>query len=219
MNGESMQEIIIVGAGGFGREVCNWLWDCFSQEHYRLKGFLSQDDHALDQHDIDAQVLGDPADYQPEPKDRFILAIGDIDARRRTVESLCGRGAFFLTMIHPTAVVASTASIAQGAVLYPFVTISNCAVLDDFVHLSLYASVGHDGKAGKFSLLSPYATLNGFSAIEDEVFLGTHATIGPSCVVGRQSKISANSAVLHNVRPGSFIHGVPGKQTRRFDLT
>ena len=214
-----MQDIIIVGAGGFGREVCGWLWDCFSRKESRLKGFLSRDKNALDGFQSDVPVLGDPEEFKPAPDDRFILAIGDMDARRRTVESLCNRGAIFLSMIHPTAVVAPTARLAKGIVIYPFATVSNNTVLDDYVHLSLYASVGHDARLGKYCLLSPYATLNGFSILEDEVFLGTHSTIGPTQVVGSQSKISANSAVLRDVQPLSFVHGVPGRQTRRFDTS
>ena len=57
-----MLDILIVGAGGFGRELHGWLWDCFSQEEYRLKGFLSQDAHALDSFGLESarsMMIGD----------------------------------------------------------------------------------------------------------------------------------------------------------------
>jgi len=206
-----MIDLLIVGAGGFGRELYGWLWDCLPKEKYRLKGFLCQDERELQGHGIDAPVCGEPATYEPQPNDRFLLAVGDVAARRRVVESLCSRNAQFLTMIHPTAVVASTAQIGQGVVLYPNTVVSNCADVADFVLLNLYSSAGHDSKVGRHSAVSPYATLNGFAVIEEDVFLGTHSTVGPRIRVGRQSKVCANTAVLQDVPPNSFVFGVPGK--------
>jgi len=215
-----MLDVIIVGAGGFGREILAWLWQCYSAEEFRLKGFLTRarDKQSLAGFNVVANVIGDPESYVPCENDRFILAIGDVDARRRTVEALTQQGARFLTMIHPSAVVSESAVIGEGAVLYPFVTVSNCAHLDSFVHLSLYASAGHDSRIGEFCLLSPYATLNGFAVLEDDVFLGSHTMVGPGQVVGRESRVSANTSVLHDVPPLSFVHGVPGRSTKRMLL-
>lgn len=212
-----MLDIVIVGAGGFAREVFTQLEDCLSDCEFRVKGFLARESGELKKY-TDIPVLANPEDYQPGDGDRFVLAIGDISARRRTTEALVGRGGRFLSLIHPTAYVAKTARIGDGAVIYPYATISNAAVLEDFVHLSLYASVGHDSLAGQFSLLSPYATLNGFANIDDDVFMGTHSMLGPGCEIGRQSKVCANTAVLHNVPARSFVYGVPGRHTRRLDV-
>ena len=214
-----MKDIIIVGAGGFGREVYSWLWDCFSRAEYGFKGFLADNKNDLEGYDIDGPILDGPAVYRPASADRFVLAIGNVEARRRTVELLLGQGAKFLTMIHPTALVAQTARLGSGAVLYPYSLVSNGAVLDDFVHLSLYASVGHDGRVGQYCALSPYSTLNGFAVLEDEVLLGTHASVAPTKRVGRGSKISSNSAVMKDVPPGSLVFGVPGRHTRRLDIS
>ena len=212
-----MLDVVIVGAGGFGREILGWLWQCFSPDEYRLKGVLARagDEHNLFDFDVEVGVIGDPESYEPHDNERFILAIGGMEARRRTVEALTLRGAQFLTMIHPTAVVAESAKIGEGAVLYPFVTVSNEANLDCFVHLSLYASAGHDARIGRFCLLSPYSTLNGFAVLDDEVFMGSHSMVGPGHSVGRESRISANTSVLHDVPAISFVHGVPGRSTKR----
>ena len=213
-----MLDVIIVGAGGFAREIVPWLWECFSPDEIRLKGFLARNQHELRNFELGASVIGDPESYMPHKNDRFILAIGDIDARRRTVEALTQHGASFLTVIHPTAVVAKSAVIGEGAVLYPFVTVSNGANLADFVHLSLYASAGHDSNVGRFCLLSPYATLNGFAVLKEEVFMGSHSVVGPGHTVERESRISANTSVLHDISALSFVHGVPGRSTKRVIL-
>ena len=119
-----------------------------------------------------------------------------------------------MPQIHPTAVIAKTARVGRGAIIYPYVVISNQAVVEDYVHLSLYASVGHDARVGRYSLMAPYATLNGFAVLEDEVYMSTHSTVTPERRVGRKSKISANSVVMQDTPAGSIVFGVPGKHTR-----
>jgi sugar O-acyltransferase (sialic acid O-acetyltransferase NeuD family) len=208
-----MHDIVIIGAGGFGREMYEMLWDCLAQDKYRFKGFLANDERELDGHEIDSTVLDRPHDYLPAENDRFLLAIGNMEARRQTVDALTQKGARFLTLIHPTAYIAKTASIGNGAVIYPFSAVMNGAKIGELAHLSIYASVGHDAQVGRFSLLAPYATLNGFSVVEDEVYLSTHSTVAPERRVGFRSKVSANSAVMRDVPAGCMVHGVPGKQT------
>lgn len=210
-----MLDIVIVGAGGFAREIQCLLPDFLQDTPHRLKGFLGRDQGVASIHDIGKSLLADPEHYEPEKNDRLILAIGDMDARRRTVESLLSKGGRFLQLIHPTAFVAPSASLGTGVVVYPFAAVSNGAVLADYVKLNYYASVGHDARLGKYCLLAPYATVNGFGILEDDVYLSTHATVTPEVCVGQRTKVSANSAVMNNVPPDSLVFGVPGRAVRR----
>jgi len=209
-----MHDIVIIGAGGFGRELHEMLWNCLPSAEYRFKGFLAKDPDELAGYGVDAPILDHPDQYQPRANDRLLLAIGDIDVRRRIAETMADRGGEFLTLIHPTSIIAKTAHIGKGAVIYPFTIVMNGGVVEDYVHLSIYASVGHDARVGKYSLMAPYATLNGFSVIEEEVYMSTHSTVAPEKRVGRRSKVSANSAVMQDVPAFSLVHGVPGRQTR-----
>jgi sugar O-acyltransferase (sialic acid O-acetyltransferase NeuD family) len=212
----NMHNIVIVGAGGFGREVASFLWDCFSRDDYQLKGFLGKDETTPEGCVPGANLIGDPDTYQPCADDRFILAIGPMEVRRRIAEVLMNKAARFLTMVHPSTTVVDSATIGTGVILYPNSFVSNTAVLDDYAHLSLFASVGHDGYVGKFSMLSPYSTLNGFASVANDVFVGSHATIGPGTVVGEHCVISANSSVLRDIPPNRFVFGVPARQTAKF---
>ena len=207
-----MKNIIIVGAGGFGRELRNWFWDCFDPDEWRIAGFLGSTPADLSQYSIDEQIVGDPFEYQPAENERFLLAIGNIDDRRAIVDSIENKGGQFLSMIHPSAIVSANSKVGHGAIIYPFALVANSATLGNHVHLSNYASVGHDAKLGNYSLLSPYATLNGGAVADEEVFVGTHAMIGPGIHVGSMSKISANSAATRDVPPRKIVFGVPGKQ-------
>ena len=208
-----MYNIIIVGAGGFGREVYLWAKDSFFKDQYRIKGFLDDNPRILNNYNMDIGIIGDLDGYEIKKQDRFVFAIGDIDVKKHLVTKLKEKGAKFLTLIHPTAIVANTAKIGQGVIICPFVTVSDYVQLGDFVMMNIYSSCGHDAKVGDYCILSPYATLNGFVILEDEVFLGTHSTIIPYKKIGYKSKISANSVVMRDVPPNKIVFGVPGKPT------
>jgi sugar O-acyltransferase (sialic acid O-acetyltransferase NeuD family) len=213
------KRILIVGAGGFGREVLQWARDAWPDADDRIAGFLSADANALEGLDCDHSVLGSPDGYQAAPGDRLLLAIGIPYVRRRVTELLLDRGAEFLTLIHPTAVVAASASIGPGSILCPFSVASDSCQVGRFVVMNYHSSLGHDATAGDFSVLSPYATLGGNAHIEDDVFLGLHASVGPGKTVGARSKVSANSAALSRTPPDSLVYGVPGVISRRFELS
>ncbi len=206
-----MHDLIVVGAGGFGREIRELVPDCYTSGSVRIKGFLSGNPHDLDHYPMLEPILGDPERYTPAENDRFLLAIGDVIHRKRITLSLKSRGATFISLIHPTAVVAKSARLGEGCVLYPHAVVMNAAQLGDFVLLNLHASAGHDTQIGRFCNLCPYATMNGFAILEEGVFLGTHSCVLPGCRVGSGSKVSAGSVAAHDSKPHTLIFGVPGK--------
>ncbi len=213
------KRIVIVGAGGFGREVLQWARDTWPNQVSRIGGFLSEDARILDGFATGVGVLSKVEDYKPGPGDYLLLGIGLPYVRRRVVEHLLLRHAKFLTLVHPQAVVVSTASIGEGSIVCPFAVVSDSAALGRFVLANYHASLGHDAAAGDFAVLSPYATLGGNAVIEEDVFLGLHASVGPGKRVGARSKVSANSAALSHTPADSLVFGVPGRRSLRVEPT
>lgn len=211
------QRVLIVGAGGFGREALQWLRDAWPFLDDRFAGFLAADSQPAAGLDRNLDILSTPDAYQPLPGDGLLLAIGVPEVRRRVAESLLARGAEFLTLVHPTAIVARTATIAAGAILCPYSIVSDRVEVGRFVVMNYHASLGHDAAAGDFSVLSPYATLGGGARIAEDVFLGLHASVGPGQTIGARSRISANSSALASAPADSLIFGVPGRIVPRID--
>ena len=209
-----MHNLLIVGAGGFAREVHAWLPDVFPAERYRFKGFLGRDDGRSK-----TSILADPCEYVPQPEDRFILAIGSLEVRLRVVQSITDNGGEFIDFVHPTSVIAPTAHVGHGAVIFPYSVVSNEAKLGAFVHLSLHASVGHDAQTGDNCYLAPYATMNGESVIGDDVLLGSHVTILSGIKVGSRTNVSANTSVVRDAPSDATVFGVPGVSAPRFEPT
>ena len=204
------RRILVVGAGGFGREVLQWARDAWPGDSGKIVGFLSDDSHVLDGHPGTLPILGSPDTFEPQPTDGLVLAIGIRGVRREVAEQLAARGARFLTLIHPTAIVADTAVIGPGSVICPYAIVSDAVRLGRFVLVNYHASLGHDAAAADYAVLSPYATLGGGAEVGEGAFLAIHATAGPRVIVGPGVVIAANSCALTSVPAGKLVYGVPG---------
>ena len=210
--------ILIVGAGGFGREVLQWARDAWPDSRERISGFLSDDPRRLDGFATGYEILGTARDYEPLADDYFLLGIGVAYARRTVAQSLRSRGAKFVTLIHPRALLAESARIGEGSIVCPGAIVSDSATLGRCVLVNYHASLGHDAAAGDYAVLSPYATLGGGATVGDDAFLGLHASVGPGKTVGARSKVSANSCVLSDTPADSIIYGVPGRIVPRIEV-
>jgi sugar O-acyltransferase (sialic acid O-acetyltransferase NeuD family) len=203
------EKLVIVGAGGFGREILGW----FGSEILgpEVKGFLSDDEHILDNYNLGYHIIGNTFDYKIQPEDRFIMAIGSIQDKKNVSKRLLDRGGEFKTIVHETALLSKTASLGIGCVVGPFALVSDHVKLEDFTMMGFYSSCGHDAQVGKYCILSPYATVNGFTILEDEVFMGTHSSVAARKRIGCNSMISSGSAAMYDVPGRCLVFGVPGK--------
>ena len=212
------QRILIVGAGGFGREVLQWALHAWPDEAHKIAGFLSDDPEALAGHNSRFSIIGAAAGYEPTQGDALVLAIGIPGIRRRVAEMLVDRGANFLSLVHPTAIVAVSAVVGNGTILCPYTIVSDNCRLGRFVLMNYHSSVGHDATAADFGVFSPYATLGGGAAVGEDVFLGLHASVGPHVSLGDRCKVSAGSAALATAPADVVIWGSPGRHCRRVEI-
>ncbi|MFN9370121.1 MAG: hypothetical protein ACK6CT_15380 [Planctomycetia bacterium] len=206
-----VHRILIVGAGGFGREVLLWAREAWPMDAGRIGGFHAADPHGLEGHATTLRVIGHPDTFQFAQGDACLLAIGIPGVRRQVADKILARGVNFLTLVHPAAIVAPTASIGAGSIVCPYAIVSDSARLGRCALMNFHSSLGHDAAAGDFAVLSPYATLGGGACIESDVFLGLHASVGPGKRVGPRSKLAANSAALADVPADHLAFGVPGR--------
>jgi sugar O-acyltransferase (sialic acid O-acetyltransferase NeuD family) len=177
----------------------------------RVKGFLDDNPSALGPDRCVFPILGSILDYPIEPQDRFVMAIGDCVKRAELIRKMEARGARFITIIHPTAYVASNATVGNGCIVGPFSAIGSEARVGDHVLLTSYSSLAHDSISHCFAVLSPYSTANGGAILGEGVFLGTHAVIHPMIRVGAWSKVASASVVYHDVPPNCLALGNPAK--------
>lgn len=210
-----MSDLVIFGAGGFGREVFAYAQDA----GMNVAGFVDDNRHALDGLDLGTAILGSLSSIADgATRYDWAIAVGDTAVRERVHRELRARGARIVTVVHPTAYVASSATVGQGCVVAPFALIAAHASVGANVALNTYASVGHDATVGDHCVFSPYSAVNGDVTLGAGVFLGSGAIVTPGRRVGRWSKISVGSTVTRDMEPGSMIVGNPAKGRVMFQV-
>ena len=204
--------LIIVGAGDFGREVEVWLRDINKvSPTWKVAGFLDANPHALDGLPTGLSILGDPATYEFRKNDCAVVAIADPATRQKVVASLTGR-VLFASVVHPTARIAPYSIIGQGAVLCPNVIICVNAKVGNHVHINVSTIIGHDAVLEDFVTICPTVNVSGAVVVEEGAFLGTQAVLLPRSKVGRFARVGAGTVVLHRVAAETSVFGVPSRR-------
>ena len=207
-----MKQLIIVGAGGFGREMLDWARQ--AEDHGRawvVAGFLDDNPRALEGHAADVPVLGPVATHEPAPDEVFACALGNVAAKRRCVAALRGRGGVFVRVIHRTPVVSATATLGEGVILCPGSIVTAGARLGNFVTLNLHSTVAHDAVVGDWSQLHCHVDITGGVTLGEGVLVGSHASVLPGVRVGPGAVIGAGAVVMRDVPAGATVYGAPAR--------
>lgn len=207
-----MTELVIIGAGGFGREVLSWARECVIHgQEWTIKGFIDDNIDALREKRTPARVLSTVADYQPQPGDVFICAVGVPALKRRCAELILGRGGRFTRVIHRTAVIGDNVEMADGVIMCPYSVASANNRLGFGVALNLHATVDHDATVDDWSQINCHCDLTAAVQVGKEVFLGSRVSVIPGVKVGDGAYIGAGSVVTRDIPPGAKAYGVPAR--------
>ena len=205
-----MTNIIIVGAGGFGREMLGYVRDCISAgAQWRLKGFLDDNPNALQGYRYETKIISSIESYLPSPDDTLVCAIGTPKIKKEKVEKLLERGAKFTTLVHPTAYVGPNVVLGEGAVICPRVSLTCDISIGKFALLNVATGCGHDSTIGDFASVSGFCDITGFCKVGEGAFLASHVSMIPNSEVGRWARVGIGSSVIANIRDNESAFGNP----------
>ena len=199
------RDIMIVGAGGFGREAA-WTLERINAEgeKWRVLGFAddapSKVAGSLDGYPMLGAPLKASADH---PGAAVFVAIGDNAMRERMYRAL--RGHDFPTIIDPSADVAPTAEMRHGCFIGPRAVVSAGVELGKFVIVNTRAGIGHDCRLGDFSQVCPGATLSGHTTLGPHAFVGSNACTVPGISLGAASKLAAGTPAYSDLGEGETL--------------
>lgn len=205
-----MKDLIIVGAGGLGREVLQMCMEINGiEKRWNIKGFI--DDGKKDFGDIkcDYPILGTIDCWQPKPEETFVIAIADPGTKKKIVEKLLARGAEFETVISPRVFVATTARIGNGVVVSPFCYISDNTIISEFTFFNVCSLIGHDAIIGKYTSIMGHVEITGNCKVGEGCYFGSGARALPGSKIGDNAFVGAGSVVLRKVKAGDRVFGVP----------
>lgn len=208
-----MEQIVIVGAGGFGREV-KMLIDQINQIENKYEFLGYYDDGVVKGTVVNYnEVLGSIADLANiDYKVNVVVAIGSPDVKRKIVEKLINPHLSFPTLIHPSVIIGNEfVSIGKGCIICAGNVITCNITIKDFVILNLHCTVGHDTMIHSFASFMPSVNISGEVIIYEEVYIGTGAKIINQLEIGFQTIVGAGAVVSKSLPEKCTAVGIPAK--------
>lgn len=204
-----MKRIVIVGGGGFGRELYGYIKADLAAGRlngFTLAGFLDNNPKCELAGNIpELTYLGEFADFEPQGNEVLIIAIGKVSIRRNIFEEIKRRDLALFTYVHSSAQIMPEVTLGEGTVVCPNTIINVGATLGDNVAVNVFCSIGHGASIGSHAVLSPYCALSGDSNLGMCGFMGTRATLFPGVVMGNGCIVDAHSAVRQSVGKNKIV--------------
>ena len=209
-----MKQLVILGAGGMGREVYHLATECEGyNKEYTIKGFLDDDEHALDGFEYPyPPIIGTIHDYQVQTDDIFACSIGDVQTKVEIVDMIESRGGEFVSLICPKVEINKTVKLGRGILAFHDVHIGSEAIIGNHVMLQSYAAIGHDVTIGDYTRIDPKVSVVGGVKVGNRVTLHTMSVLNHKVTVGDDAIVGALSFVIRKVKPGITVFGIPAKE-------
>lgn len=212
-----MQDIVIYGCGGFGREVLQVLHAINAvQPTWRCLGFLVDPGFETDTPVHGLRVASRPEALNCAPETAVTVGIGNPLAREAVVGRLIKFGLTnFATLVHPRAWVGNFVQLGEGTIVCAGSLLTTDIRIGAHVHLNIATTVGHDTRIGDFSTISPGVNISGKVTLGQRVEIGSAASIIPGVEIGADATIGAGAAVVKSIPAGCTAVGVPAKVIRQ----
>lgn len=198
-----MKKNIIIGAGGFGREIA---WSC-SRAGLEVAGFCDDAPEKQSGTLDELPLLGTIEQVRDRigPEFGFQVAVGDNRIRQKLAQRALAAGWQPLSVVDPTALVAPDVPVGAGSYVAAGVVISRGSRLGEFVIVNFQATVGHDCRLDDYAQLCPGARLSGGCVMEEGAFMGSNAVAIPLRRLGAWSTAGAGTLVLRDLPAGESI--------------
>ena len=211
---EQSKKIVIVGAGGFGREVL-WLIERINEKKlcWKVAGFI--DDAMECNHTINQiPVLGSLERLEMQQEEiNVVCAIGSAKIRKTVVERLKKNPKLqFPNMVDPSVSYSKYIKMGEGNIVCAETILTTNIKLGDFNILNLSCTVGHDVKIKNFVTVYPGVNISGNVKVGAESELGTGTKIIQGKQIGDQVIVGAGAVVVADLTEAGTYIGVPAKQ-------
>lgn len=211
-----MQEVVIVGTGGMGREA----HQIASDENgvcptWNVLGFLDDNKSLHGQLIHGLPILGGSEWAQRRSEVAVFLAIGNPSVRQKLSAKLAEWGCRFPTLVSPTTKIGQDVSIGEGTIVATGAILTTDIRVGRFALINTGSIVSHDCQLDDFSTLSPGAVLTGAVHLHEGCEIGAGATVIPGKSVGAWSVVGAGAVVTTDLPARCTAVGVPARIVKR----
>lgn len=213
-----MKDIVIIGAGGFGREVV-WLIEDINKKdkEWNIVGFVD-DDKSIQGTEINGyKILGD-SDWLTEQELYVVNAIGGPIIKKNVMEKLEGSKNQYPVLIHPSVIHSKSVNFKEGSIICAGNIITVDIEIGKHVIINLDCTIGHDADIGDYSTILPSVNVSGLVKAEECVSLGTGSTIIQGVNIGRNTVVGAGAVVVKDLPANCTAVGAPAKPIKFYEV-
>lgn len=212
------EPIVVVGAGGFGREVIDIIDAINAHAIEPVWETVGVVDDAPSRANLDrlerrgVDFLGgtDVPLLWSNPV-HYAVGIGSPRVRRSVADRYDAACLQPATLVHPSVTRGFDVRVGEGSVICAGVRLTTNVALGRHVHLNLNVTVGHDTTLGDFVSVNPLASVSGDCVIESGVLIGVAGVILNGLTVGADATVGGSACVVRDVPPQIVVKGVPAK--------
>jgi sugar O-acyltransferase (sialic acid O-acetyltransferase NeuD family) len=209
-----VKRVVIIGAGGHGREVADILRHQARVDHdVEPLGFADENRYLHGRSFDGLPVLGDWSWFEDADLADIavICAVGSPRICRRLVERARGIGLSFASAISPLAQISSFARLGDGVTVFPNVIVNTGGFVDSHSILNAGVVVSHDATVGPYCNINPGARLAGNVTIGEGCYIGMGANVIQGITIGAGAIVGAGAVVTRDLPTNVTAVGVPAK--------
>ena len=210
--GAAPEQLIIFGCGGHARVV---LESALASWPGCAIAVLDDDPQAQARNLLGHEVAGGREWLRSNWPDAAVApALGGNDARAELIAWLAQVGRPLATIIHPSAVVSPSATLAGGSFVAPGAVVNAQSRIGIGAIVNTSASIDHDCVIGDSAHIGPGAHLCGGVTVGERTLVGVGTSVVPGVTIGARVTIGAGSSVIGDIADGARVAGCPARPLR-----
>ena len=207
-----MKNIVLIGAGGVGREVSLIIQQINELEQtWNLLGFIDDNTDNWGKVINGYSVIGGIDSLEFLSNDTYIvIAIANYKVKKNIVNKINNKFKF-ATIVHPKVWIHDYMTVGEGTIIYEGAILTANIEIGNHVIISPKCGVGHDSIIKDYVSLLWKVNVSGNDLIEEGVMMGSGSTVIQGKKIGKGSIIGAGAVVVNDIESFSTAVGVPAK--------